>query len=66
MIKEIIDAWKNFFVGCYEMFFVPPQEWKIKPITFRQFMLITLSLLLIGGILVSAAWGLVFFLLSQL
>ena len=66
MIKETIDAWKNFFAGCYEMMFVPPQEWKTKRETFRQFILITLSLLLIGGILVAVAWGLVFLLLSRL
>ena len=39
MIKEIIDAWKNFILGTYELLFVPHQEWKSKPETFRSFCL---------------------------
>lgn len=66
MIKETIEAWKNFFLGLYEMFFVPHQEWKSKPETLRSVCLIFGSLLLVGAFAVIAAWGLVFFLLSQL
>lgn len=65
MIKETIDAWKNFILGLYEMLFVPHQEWKSKPETFRSFCLVFGSLIVVGGILIVAAWGLVFFLLSR-
>ena len=65
MIKEIIDAWKNFILGTYELLFVPHQEWKSKPETFRSFCLFFGSLIVVGGILVVAAWGLVFLLLSR-
>jgi hypothetical protein len=66
MIKETIDAWKNLILGLYEMLFVPHQEWKTKPETFRSFCLILGSLLIVGGLAIAIAWGLVFFLLSRL
>ena len=66
MIKETIDAWKNLILGLYEMLFVPLQEHKSKPETFRSFCLVLGSLIVIGGFVVVAAWGLVFFLFSRL
>ena len=66
MIKETIEAWKNFILGLYELFFVPIQEQKSKPETLRSVCLIFGSLLLVGGLTVAAAWGLLFFLLSRL
>ena len=66
MIKETIDAWKNFILGLYEILFVPLQEHKAKDITFRSFCLILGSVIVVGGAAVIAAWGLVFFLYSRL
>ena len=66
MIKETIDAWKNLILGLYEMLFVPLQEWKSKPETFRSFCLVLVSLLIVGGLALATAWGLVFFLFNRL
>jgi len=66
MIKETIEAWKNFILGLYELFFVPIQEHKSKPETLRSTCLIFGSLILVGGLIVVVAWGLLFFLLSRL
>ena len=65
MIKETIEAWKNFILGLYELF-LPIQEHKSKPETLRSTCLIFGSLILVGGSIVVVAWGLLFFLLSRL
>ncbi len=65
MFKETINAWKNFILGTYELFFVPHQKWKSKPETFRSFALILGSAIIACCLIVAAAWTLVFLLLNQ-